>query len=62
MGLDRVTAPLFVRSGTGINDDLNGVEQPVRFRVKEDGNSEVEIVQSLAKSPQVSRIGPFSRR
>ena len=32
-----------------MNDDLNGVEQPVRFRVKEDGHAEVEIVQSLAK-------------
>lgn len=49
LNLQRVTAPLFVRSGTGINDDLNGVEQPLRFRVKEDGNSEVEVVQSLAK-------------
>jgi aspartate--ammonia ligase len=49
LNLQRVTAPLFVRSGTGINDDLNGVELPVRFRVKEDGGSEVEIVQSLAK-------------
>jgi aspartate--ammonia ligase len=49
LGLHRVTAPLFVRSGTGINDDLNGIEQPVRFCVKEDGNAQVEIVQSLAK-------------
>jgi aspartate--ammonia ligase len=49
LGLQRVTAPLFVRSGTGINDDLNGVEQPLRFRVKEDGNAPAEIVQSLAK-------------
>jgi aspartate--ammonia ligase len=49
LGLWRVTAPLFVRSGTGINDDLNGVEQPVRFAVKEDGNAQMEIVQSLAK-------------
>ncbi len=49
LGLCRVTAPLFVRSGTGLNDDLNGVEQPVRFSVKEDGNALVEIVQSLAK-------------
>jgi aspartate--ammonia ligase len=47
--LQRVTAPLFVRSGTGINDDLNGVEQPLRFCVKEDGNAPVEVVQSLAK-------------
>lgn len=49
LNLQRVTAPLFVRSGTGINDDLNGVEQPVRFQVKEDGGASVEIVQSLAK-------------
>jgi aspartate--ammonia ligase len=47
--LQRVTAPLFVRSGTGVNDDLNGVEQPVRFRVRHDGDAPVEIVQSLAK-------------
>jgi aspartate--ammonia ligase len=49
LNLQRVTAPLFVRSGTGINDDLNGVEKPVRFLVKEDGDAPVEIVQSLAK-------------
>jgi aspartate--ammonia ligase len=49
LGLQRVSAPMFVRSGTGINDDLNGVEQPVRFCVKEDGGAQVEIVQSLAK-------------
>lgn len=49
LNLQRVTAPLFVRSGTGINDDLNGVEQPLRFCVKNDGNAPVEIVQSLAK-------------
>jgi aspartate--ammonia ligase len=49
LGLQRVTAPLFVRSGTGINDDLNGVEQPLRFCVKDDGGVPVEIVQSLAK-------------
>lgn len=49
LGLQRVTAPLFVRSGAGINDDLNGVEQPLRFSVKEVDNASVEIVQSLAK-------------
>jgi aspartate--ammonia ligase len=49
LNLQRVSAPLFVRGGTGINDDLNGVEKPVSFRVKEDGDSQVEIVQSLAK-------------
>ena len=49
LGIQRVTAPLFVRSFTGINDDLNSVERPLRFRVKADGDAEVEIVQSLAK-------------
>lgn len=49
LNLRRVTAPLFVKSGTGINDDLNGVERPVTFNIKDDHNSKVEIVQSLAK-------------
>ena len=49
LSLQRVSAPLFVRSGTGINDDLNGVEEPLRFRVKNDNNAQVEVVQSLAK-------------
>lgn len=49
LGLERVSAPMFVRSGTGINDDLNGVERPVGFPVKGDGGVEVEVVQSLAK-------------
>jgi aspartate--ammonia ligase len=47
--LRRVTAPLFVMKGTGINDDLNGVERPVAFPVKEFGEEIVEVVQSLAK-------------
>ncbi|RAJ83470.1 aspartate-ammonia ligase [Chitinophaga dinghuensis] len=48
LSLIKVTAPLFVKSGTGFNDDLNGVEKPVQFQLK--GVSEsVEIVQSLAK-------------
>jgi aspartate--ammonia ligase len=34
LNLMRVTAPLFVLSGTGINDDLNGIERPVVFPVK----------------------------
>ncbi|MFO7902652.1 MAG: aspartate--ammonia ligase [Planctomycetota bacterium] len=54
LGLYRVTAPLFVRGGSGINDDLNGVEQPVRFSVKENGNTPMEIVQSLAKWKRVA--------
>ncbi len=48
LNLLRVTAPLFVRSGTGINDNLNGVELPVTFSTK-DLEADVEIVQSLAK-------------
>jgi len=47
--LRRVTAPLFVPKGTGINDDLNGIERPASFPVKNLGSKEVEMVQSLAK-------------
>ncbi|MDI6616737.1 MAG: aspartate--ammonia ligase, partial [Syntrophaceae bacterium] len=46
LNLMRVTAPLFVRAGTGINDDLNGIERPVSFNIKEAGNLGVEMVQS----------------
>ncbi|MGL4595864.1 MAG: aspartate--ammonia ligase [Thermoguttaceae bacterium] len=46
--LQRVTAPLFLEKGTGLNDDLNGIEQPVQFYAK-GIQKEVEIVQSLAK-------------
>lgn len=49
LDLVRVTAPLFVRSGTGINDDLNGVERPVRFAIGGLDDAQAEIVQSLAK-------------
>jgi aspartate--ammonia ligase len=47
--LRRVTAPLFVLKGTGINDDLNGVERPVSFPVKDMDDARAEVVQSLAK-------------
>lgn len=47
--LRRVTAPLFVESGTGINDDLNGVERPVHFPIKDMNDVNAEIVHSLAK-------------
>lgn len=47
--LSRVTAPLFVLKGTGINDDLNGVEKPVAFSIADINNYTAEIVQSLAK-------------
>src|SRR5699024_12191230 len=47
--LHRVSAPLFVEKGTGVNDDLNGVERTVGFLIKEKGNKEAEVVQYLAK-------------
>jgi aspartate--ammonia ligase len=47
--LSRVTAPLFVLRGTGINDDLNGVEAPVSFPIADMNGQTAEIVQSLAK-------------
>lgn len=47
--LRRVTAPLFVLQGMGINDDLNGVERAVTFPVKDMADSRAEIVHSLAK-------------
>lgn len=53
LGLRRVTAPLFVMSGTGLNDDLNGVERPVSFPVKALGDRRAEVVHSLAKWKRV---------
>jgi len=47
--LRRVTAPLYVKQGTGINDDLNGIERPVSFQIKSLNGERAEIVQSLAK-------------
>jgi len=49
LGLRRVTAPLFVLSGTGLNDDLNGVERAVSFPVKALNERKAEVVHSLAK-------------
>ena len=49
LNLKRVSAPLFVFPETGLNDNLNGVERPVKFGVKEQDDREVEIVHSLAK-------------
>ena len=46
--LERVSAPLFVRSDSGVNDNLNGVERPVRFDVASLG-ADYEVVHSLAK-------------
>ena len=47
--LRRVTAPLFVLKGMGINDDLNGVEKAVNFPIRDMGGEQAEIVHSLAK-------------
>lgn len=49
LNLTRVSAPLFVAPESGLNDNLNGVERPVAFGIKEQNDKEVEIVHSLAK-------------
>ncbi len=48
LNLSRASAPLFVKRGSGLNDDLNGVERPVSFDIA-DGGEIVEVVHSLAK-------------
>ncbi|MDE6754891.1 MAG: aspartate--ammonia ligase [Muribaculaceae bacterium] len=58
LGLRRVTAPLFVLAGTGLNDDLNGVERPVSFPVKALGERKAEVVHSLAKWKRV-KLGAY---
>ena len=52
--LRRVTAPLFVLKGTGLNDDLSGVERPVSFPIKDLGEQQAEVVHSLAKWKRVT--------
>ncbi|MCI5998016.1 MAG: aspartate--ammonia ligase [Peptoniphilaceae bacterium] len=55
LNLTRVSAPLFVKKNTGINDNLNGSESPVSFSLTESENSqELEIVQSLAKWKRIA--------
>jgi len=49
LNLLRVTAPLFVDPASGLNDNLNGVERPVSFGIKEQDDYEAEVVHSLAK-------------
>lgn len=49
LNLTRVSAPLFVEKSSGLNDNLNGVERPVAFDVKDIDSGDVEIVHSLAK-------------
>lgn len=54
LNLMRITAPLFVKTGTGINDDLNGIERPVTFSIKDDGESTAVVVHSLAKWKRIA--------
>ena len=49
LNLTRVSAPLFLPPETGLNDDLNGIERPVAFGIREQGERQVQIVHSLAK-------------
>lgn len=49
LALLRVTAPMTVLSGIGLNDDLSGVERPVSFSIKDLGDASAEVVHSLAK-------------
>ncbi len=52
--LRRVTAPLFVLKGLGLNDDLSGVERPVTFPIRDMEEAEAEVVHSLAKWKRVT--------
>jgi aspartate--ammonia ligase len=49
MHLERISAPLFVEKSSGLNDDLNGVERPVAFDIKDIPGETIEVVHSLAK-------------
>ena len=49
LNLTRISAPLFVKKSSGLNDNLNGVERPVAFETKEVPDETLEIVHSLAK-------------
>ncbi|MFR8547537.1 MAG: aspartate--ammonia ligase [Lachnospiraceae bacterium] len=49
LNLLRVSSPLFVDPNSGLNDNLNGVERPVKFGIREQNDAEAEIVHSLAK-------------
>ncbi|KAI4446792.1 Aspartate--ammonia ligase [Eubacterium plexicaudatum ASF492] len=49
LNLSRVSAPLFVTPESGLNDNLNGVERPVSFDIKEMNGQNAEVVHSLAK-------------
>lgn len=49
MGLNRVSAPMYVEKSSGINDNLNGCEKPVSFTMKDMPGETIEVVHSLAK-------------
>lgn len=49
LNLERISAPLFVEKSSGLNDDLNGVERPVSFDMKDFKDDPIEVVHSLAK-------------
>ncbi len=49
LGLLRISAPLFVEKSSGLNDNLNGTEEPVHFTMKDIPNEQIEVVHSLAK-------------
>ena len=61
LNLRRVTAPLFVLSGTGINDDLNGTERAVSFPIKDLGDVRAEVVHSLAKWKRM-KLGAYKMK
>lgn len=54
LNLSRLSAPMFVEKSTGLNDNLNGVEQPVSFTMQDEGDATIEIVHSLAKWKRVA--------
>ncbi|MFD1670879.1 aspartate--ammonia ligase [Agrilactobacillus yilanensis] len=54
LNLSRLSAPMFVDKATGINDNLNGIEQPVSFTMKDMPGKTIEIVHSLAKWKRVA--------
>ncbi len=49
LNLFKITSPIAIMDGTGINDDLNGIERPVRFPVKNQNDKQAVVVHSLAK-------------
>ena len=59
LDLRRVTAPLFVLAGTGINDDLNGTERAVSFPITDMGGAKAEVVHSLAKWKRM-KLGAYN--